>query len=547
MSAVATQEAGGTLDARGILLRLLRRNRRRITVFCGLLILWQACETLVPVVIGMVIDRAVATGDSDAMVRWGFILAGLFLVLTLSYRFGSRTGFGVLQRETHSLRVEIADHALQPRGARTSSLTGEVLSLATNDAETVGVVTRSFGYTLAAAGSVVLSAVVLLRTDLVVGLVVLIGVPITLGVIQLITPVISRRSAAQQASIASASGMATDFIRGLRILKGIGAEQAASRRYAERSQRARVASIRTTTSYGGMQGLTVTASGVFLALVALLAGHRAINGDITIGELVAVVGLTQFIAEPLNVLGHVGAQVGMAYASAGRIAGFLGTPPLLHAGGTELASGTIAVELNGVRSGAIENLDLRVEPGELVAVAVDDPASAGELVRLLTGERAPESGSVLLGGVPLVEQSIETRRRTLLVNPHHTDLFAGTLHHNVDLTGTLPANRLDHVLRASATDDVVALHPDGLDQPVTAQGRTFSGGQQQRIALARALAADAPVLVLHDPTSAVDAVTEQRIAEGIREVRHAAGSTRSTLVITTSPAHLAQADRVVHL
>jgi putative ABC transport system ATP-binding protein len=99
------------------------------------------------------------------------------------------------------------------------------------------------------------------------------------------------------------------------------------------------------------------------------------------------------------------------------------------------------------------------------------------------------------------------------------------------------------VLAAAGADEAVEALPGGLDAPVGERGRRLSGGQRQRIALARALAADAPVLVLHEPTTAVDTVTEARIAAGVRELR--AG--RTTLVIASSPALLAVCDRVLVL
>lgn len=98
-------------------------------------------------------------------------------------------------------------------------------------------------------------------------------------------------------------------------------------------------------------------------------------------------------------------------------------------------------------------------------------------------------------------------------------------------------------MAAARVDDVARALPDGLDTPVTARGRSLSGGQRQRVALARALAAAPPVLVVHDPTTAVDAVTEVSLAAGIRRVR--AGLT--TIVVATSPALLTAADRVVFL
>jgi putative ABC transport system ATP-binding protein len=130
----------------------------------------------------------------------------------------------------------------------------------------------------------------------------------------------------------------------------------------------------------------------------------------------------------------------------------------------------------------------------------------------------------------------------VLVAPHHPDLFTGTIRENLLLDDPLTS-----ALIASAADDVIRAHPDGLDHEIAERGTALSGGQRQRLALARALLAAPPLLVLHDPTTAVDAVTEHAIARGIRDLRHGPGSTLGTLLVTTSPALLAVTDRVVVL
>lgn len=531
-----------------LLLRGVGRNKARLSGGFALLALWQTCETMVPVLIGVIIDEAVATSDLTRLVVWLIGLSLLFTVLSLSYRFGARLGFGVVQSEMHRIRVEISAHALHPRGARSKLLSGETLSLATADAEMVGLVLRSLGFTIAAFLALLVAAWVLIGINLALGVIVLLGVPTVLVVIQVITPVIARRTHEQQASVAEATGVATDLVRGLRVLKGVGAEDVASRRYADRSRTARLASVGSADSFGTMEALTVGLSGIFLAVVAVVAGRLAMAGEISVGELVAVVGLTQFIAEPISMLGHISAQAARAHASAGRIVAFLHTPPMVAAGAREPDPGSPAVPaLRSVHAGTLSGFAASSRPGELLGLAVEDPADAAQVVRLLTGEVAPSdvTGEITLSGVPLAELSTDARRRWLAVNPHHVDLFEGTLRSNIDPHGRLDAARLGQILAATATDDVVALSAAGLDQPVTANGSTFSGGQRQRVALARALAADVPVLVLHDPTTAVDAVTEQRIADGIRDLRHAPGSDRVTWVVTSSPALLARADRVL--
>ena len=511
----------------------------------GLLTSWQLCEAMVPVLIGVTIDRGVATGDVGAFVAWAAALVGLFVVLSYSYRFGARIGMRAIETEVHELRVEIAEHALDARGVRSDRLSGETLSLATSDAEEVGYALRMIGYAVAALAAVVVAAVVLLRTDLVLGLVVLAGVPLCLLLTQVVTPAVSRRSRSQQERAARSAGVATDLVRGIRVLHGIGGEAAGVARYREASQQARAAGVRVAGARAAMIGLAQTLSGVFLAVVTLLAGRLALSGDISVGELIAIVGLTQFLAEPITTLAEMSAQMAAAVASGQRIADYLATPHLAVSGPERLDHRDADLAVKGVWHGSLTGLDLDSQPGELLGVVTADPADAQALVRLLAAEAPAEevTGEVILGDVPLAHLDVDARRATLAVAPHRADLFEGTLRSNIDPGEGLDERALQRVLAASAADDVVGLRPGGLDEAVTPDGATYSGGQRQRVAVARALAADAPVLVLHDLTTAVDSVTEQRIARGIRELR--GDGTLTTWLLTSSPALLEQSDRVV--
>ncbi|QWF20150.1 ABC transporter ATP-binding protein/permease [Nocardioides sp. LMS-CY] len=515
--------------------RTVRRQRRRLLGAIALITLWQVCEAAVPVLIGVVIDRAVASGDLERLVLWCAVLCVHFAVLSFSYRFGSRIGFRAVQEEGHLLRTEVSAHVLSARGARTDRLPGDVLALATGDAELVAGVVRQLTFTVAGTAGLVISAIVLATIDPLVAVVVLVGVPVVLVCTQVLAPRLAHRAHERQEAIGRATGLATDLVRGLRPLKGIGAERVAHARYRRQSQDAMGASIAAARWEGLLYGLTSGLSLAFLAVVALVAGHRALDGGMSIGELVAVVGLAQFVAEPMGMIAYLVAQLARSRASARRILGVLAAPPLVRAGDrTAVASD---LELDGVVAGTLVDVSARVARGEVVAVVAEDPSDAGTLIRLLHGEEVPDRGAVLLGGVPLTELTIAESRRLLVVAEHHVDLFEGTLRSNVDPAGRIGEERFDEVLRASSAHDLP-------DEPVTVNGTTLSGGQRQRLGLARALAAAAPVLVLHDPTTAVDAVTEQRIAEGIDAVRRADGA---TLVLTSSPALLARADRVLHL
>lgn len=135
-----------------------------------------------------------------------------------------------------------------------------------------------------------------------------------------------------------------------------------------------------------------------------------------------------------------------------------------------------------------------------------------------------------LGGVDLAALPIEQVRETVLVSDTGAHVFAGTLQDAVDPHGRLTLPQAEAALYAAAAEDVFDLMPGGWQGVLDERGRGLSGGQRQRLVLTRALAADAPVLVLVEPTSAVDAHTEARIAERLPEHRRG----RTTVVMTAS-------------
>ena len=516
----------------GMLGQTIRRQGRRLMLAYPLLIGWQLGEALTPVVIGLVVDHGIAGHDLGSFLLWLGVLAALMAGFSLAYRFGGRLGFRSVQEESHTLRDEIGGHVLDPRGADTDQLPGEVLSLATADADMTGVVVRQFGFALGSLTAVIVIGVWLLWTDWVIGALVLLGMPLTVALTQLLAPAVARRTTSQQATIARAAGVASDLMAGLRPLKGVRGEDVAARRYARASLEAQRASITMARSWGVLSGVSSGLSTLFLGIVAAVAGLRALDDAITLGQFIAVVGVAQYLAEPIVALGELTAQAAASLASGARISRFLHTPALVADGSVDL--GTPADRLT------VEELDLTVKGDDLVTIVSDDPAFDGALIDMLHGTR-PSGGRILLGGQELLALSIASRRTSMLVVDHGADLFEGSVLDAMDPDRELSAAQLDAVLDASAAHDVVAAHEDGLDHQLRASGGTLSGGQRQRLVLARSLAADAPVLVLHDPTSAVDAVTEQRIAAGLRSMR--AG--RATLVLTSSPALLDTSDEVV--
>ncbi|WP_172649883.1 ABC transporter ATP-binding protein [Rhodococcus opacus] len=539
-------KTGGT----AILRRTLVRNRVRLGIGTVLVCLHQVAETLVPISIGVIVDRAVATGDVFALAVWLCALALLFLVLTAAWRFGARFIVVAMQNEAHQLRMEVAHRILDPRGVRTDLRAGELLSVSTSDADRAAWIADITPRAAAALTAAIGSAVALLLIDVPLGLAVLIGTPVILGLLQLAAPLITRRATDQQAAVARASAMATDLVSGLRPLRGIGAEVSASRRYRTASREALGATLHTAKSSAVFAGVSMTVSALLAVGVAGVAGWFALEGRITIGELITVVGLSQFFIEPLGVLAGLPGFLALARASADRLALVLDAEPLVPAGSGRTFDGS-ELSLTGVSYRSLNAVDLRVTPGELLGIVAYRPQDAEALAALLSGQVPPDryDGELTVGGVRLSDADLAQARRALLVEPHNGDLFSGTVASNV--TAGRPgaaASEVQAALTASAAVDVVEAHPEGLEHEVADRGSSLSGGQRQRVALARALVAQSPVMVLHDPTTAVDAVTEHTIAGGIADLRHrASAGSQTTILITSSPALLSVTDRVVVL
>ncbi|WP_320066069.1 ABC transporter ATP-binding protein [Micromonospora sp. RTGN7] len=540
-----TLVAGDEISGGVVLRRALRRQRGRVVAGIALLCTHQAAEALVPVAIGVIIDRAVATGDLRALLLSLAGLAALFTVLAFAYRFGARQAYAAVEHEAHAVRVEIAESALDARGRRSGLRDGDLLSVTASDAELSALVVRVAGLTAAALTAVVVAAVALLVVDVPLGLGVLIGVPLVVLALQRMTPLLTRRSASQQEALAATTSLAVDLVTGLRVLRGIGAQDHAARRYAAASRHALEVTLRAATTKGLHLGLTTTVNGLFLAAVAGVAGWLALEGRLTVGELVAVVGLAQFIAEPVQTLGYCVQLFAMARASAGRVARVLGGAPLVRPGDAgRPAPSPSRLTLDTVGYAGLDGVCLHVGAGEVLGVLAYDPSEAEALVALLSGRvpREDYRGTLYVDGVPAEELHIDALRGAVLVEQHDVALFEGTLRTNLAAGASIDDAVLRTAVRAAAAEDVLAAHPHGMDRVLTERGANLSGGQRQRIGLARALAADPPVLVLHDPTTAVDAVTEALVAEGLAAVR--ATAERGTVLVTSSPALLRIAHRV---
>ncbi|WP_308166310.1 ABC transporter ATP-binding protein [Actinomadura sp. NEAU-AAG7] len=530
------------LTGSAILRGALRRNIGAMAGGTVLMGMYQAGETAFPIALGLIVEHALRHRSPAAL---GLSVAALAVIITtvsLSWRFGMRVLQKANTTEAHRWRVRVAACGLQPVARRVDLKSGEVLTVATEDADQTADIIEVVPLLVSSLVAVLIAAGALGLADVRLGLLVIAGTVAILATLSVLSRRIGARTREQQARVARAGAKVADLIIGLRPLRGFGGNHAAFRSYRRVSGEARRQAVAVAGANGAYAGAAVALNTALATAATLLAGWLAFQGRISVGELVMAVGLAQFVMEPLKQFSEMPKYVMIARASAERMALVLAAPPV-QTPGRDRPDPSDALEVDVVEYGPLRALKFTVEPGEFVAIAAREPRAAADLVAILAASvpSGAYEGAVRIGGREISELSIEALREHLLVNPYDAEIFAGTLRTNIDPHGT--GAMVAEAVEASMLTDVVALHREGLDHGVRDRGANLSGGQRQRLSLARALAADAPALVLHDPTTAVDAVTEQLIAHNLAALRRG----RTTIVLTTSPALLNAADRVLVL
>lgn len=492
-----------------------------------------------PYLLGQVVD----TGLQDGLTGHLWAQAGWIAVAGVVGAVGNVVGHRLeLQNWLHAAyRASqlVGHHVTRTGDAVTAELpTGEVVATVASDALRLGEMFYMASRFIGGVVAYVVVAVLLLRSSVPLGLGVLLGLPVVAAALGLVVRPLQRRQAAHRAAQGRLTTLGSDTVSGLRILRGIGGEDAFAARYAEQSQVVRAAGVRVARTQSLLDALQTLLPGLFVAGVVWYGARLAVGGEITGGQLVTFYGYAAFLTEPLTTATKMVQCTVRGVVGARRILTVLRVPvtgadPELLPDGVAQVGPQDAIALSDAASG------LRVRAGRLTALVSADPDETAHLAARL-GQLADDGGHVALDGRPLAELPRAQVRRRVVVAEATAQLFSGLLRAELDVRGGADDAALLTALHVADAGDVLAAVPDGLDGLVEEKGRSLSGGQRQRVALARALAVEPDVLVLIEPTSAVDAHTEARIAARLAEAR--AG--RTTVVVTASPLVLDHADEV---
>ncbi|MFC8915327.1 ABC transporter ATP-binding protein [Streptomyces sp. NPDC057116] len=498
--------------------------------FLGLL--WLGSQALMPVVVREAIDEGLVPGDMRAVLLWSAVLLGL----------------GVVQAVSGMVRRRLSMHNALAAGFRTVQLVvghagrlgadlerrvddGELVSVGTSDMTTIGnafdVVGRAFG----AVVSTLLVAVVLLEQSPSLALLLIVALPAIILTMGYTLRPLHRRQSAYRELQGELTSRLTDVVTGLRVLRGVGGETSFARSYRERSQRVRDAGSRVAGAEALIRAAQVLLPGLLVGTVTWIGARAALTGAVTPGELVAFYAYAAFLVEPLAIFTDTADRFARAHVAARRAIAVLALP----AGPQDGTHGRTPVPA-GAHDLVDERTRLVVTAGSFLVV-VAPPAEGVRLADRLGGYA---DGPVRYAGLPLTELRRDDLHQHVLVVDNRSRLFRGPLRDSLDPHRTAGDDEVRAALRVAAAEDIVDALPDGLDTEITADGSRFSGGQRQRLVLARAVLADPDVLVVVDPTSAVDAHTEDRIGRRLRAAREG----RTTVLVSSSPLLLDHAQQV---
>ncbi len=515
------------------LMWLAHRQRGLLSLNASFGIGWMVTQALVWAAVGQAIDAGVVHHDPRALMGWVAVVMGL----------------GVIQALCGSLRHQLAVTNWMHAAFRTSHLIGRHIT-ATGDALTNEVpagdivntvmadamrVGGSFDSSARFAGSIVSWLVVtgiLLATSLQLGLIVLFGVPILASLtIPLMRP-LHRAQAAQREAAGRLAAQASDTVTGLRILRGVGGEDVFYENYQRQNERVRRAGVRIATPQAGLESGQILLPAILTVVVTFIGAHEVMNGRLQTGQLVSFFGYTTFLTTPLRTAVEYVISVTRAYVGASKVLRILRVAPTVRDVDSRSWPDHF-LELTDARSG------VTLRQGVVVGLVSADSSDVVPLVERL-GRFSADTHGVTLDGTALESFTLADTRRHVVVSEIEPRLFSGRLGDELNTRGVRDDVTINAAMYAASADDILEPLEDGLATRVEERGRSFSGGQRQRLVLARALLTGADILILVEPTSAVDAHTEQRIAERLRPAR----TGQCTALVTSSPLLLETTDEV---
>ena len=342
----------------------------------------------------------------------------------------------------------------------------------------------------------------------------------------------------------------SEVLGSIRVVKSFGMEDIEQERFATRARASQEAYVRMMmlSTLGGL--VTDAITGLGTAAVVFVGALIVLQGELTVGELLVFIAYLGSLYGPIRQFANSAMIVQRSGASAERVLEILDQDDEHRHEGIRLPRTTGRLQYSDVsfaydeRKAALQNVSFAVEPGEMVAFVGRSGAGKTTLMSLLLRFYEPQSGRIELDGQDIAGLDLRWLRQQLALVLQEPIIFSSSLGENIAYGR--PGATDDEIVAASKAaglHDFVMELPDGYETRVGERGVRLSGGQRQRLSIARAFLKDAPILILDEPTSNLDATTERHIFASLQRLAQG----RTTLVIAHRLATVQRADRIIVL
>ena len=516
-----------------------------------------AVTVAVPIVIGRGVDAAAAGDDLSQWVLALAVLGAARFGLGYAYRYGLFRSAHRLDADLRNLVYERLTELSFSYWDRTQ--TGQVISRANSDIRSIQLLFAFAPLVATQMVMLVMGSAAMVWLSLPLTLVAMAPLPLVLYVGIRLRNRVFPLSWVTQARMADLATIVDENIQGAQIVRTFAQEHNQVRTLARSARRLRWAGTATADARARHAPIMEALPRLGLALVLLVGGLLAIDGSVAVGDIVAFNAYVLIMAAPFRMIGFVMIQWQRASAAAQRVFEILDESPEITerpdavtltepVGRVELDDVTFAYTTSSSAAGGstrvIEDFSLTVEPGETVAVVGRTGSGKSTIARLLPRFYDVDRGAVRIDGIDVRDLCLSDLRRAVTVVTDDPFLFATSVRDNVAFARPdADEASVAVALVDAAAGRFVASMPSGTDTELGERGSTISGGQRQRLAIARALLADPAVLVLDDATSAIDSEVEERIHAALRERR----TQRTTILIAHRLSTIALADRVVFI
>ena len=511
-------------------------------------------ELIIPLIVASIIDRGIASGDGGHVARMVLCMAALGLVgllaaVTAQY-FAAKAAIGFSTRLRHALMAHIQTLSyteLDTLGTSTliTRMTSDVNQVQSGVNMCLRLLLRS---PFVVFGAMVMAFTIDVRCALIFAAVIAVLCAIVFSIMLVTIP----KYRAVQGQLDSVTAATRENLNGVRVLRAFCKEDAETEKFARRNQlltRMQLAVGRISASMNPLTYVVINA-----AVIALIhsGAVRVQLGTLTQGEVIALYNYMSQILVELVKMANLIILLTKAWACGDRISAVLSVQSSQQDGGRtfeDAQRGSVAFEdvslrYSGAGADALEHVSFSARPGETIGVIGGTGSGKSSLVSLIPRFYDATGGRVRVGGVDVRELKKDVLRDAVAIVPQKAVLFKGTIRSNL-LWGNENASEQDllDALTTAQALDVVEAKPGRLDEPVEQGGRNFSGGQRQRLTIARALVKKPDILILDDSASALDYATDASLRRAIRQM----DSRPTTFIVSQRASSVRFADQIIVL